>query len=217
MADNVSTAVDQDGEFDDWLELYTNSTETLNLDGLYLSEDSSDLLAWEFPDGLTLTPDSYLIIWCDKDLDQDGLHADIKFSASGESAILSYADGTIIEDITFGEQEEDIGYGRVPNGTGDFVIKNPTFGIDNETILAVNDVTTALNITLYPNPTKDMLNIRSAFAEINSVRVSSVLGRLLFNNIYDASTQLELDFSGYEKGIYFVTINNETTYRVIKK
>lgn len=217
MADNVSTVTDQDSEYDDWLELYNNSTETLSLDGLYLSDDPTDLLAWEFPDGLTLAPDSYLIIWCDKDLDQDGLHADVKFSASGESAILSYADGTIIEDITFGEQEEDMGYARVPNGTGEFVIKDPTFGIDNETILSIDDNTIELSVTLYPNPTTRILNIKSTTAEINSVRVSSVLGQLLFSNSYNGSTQLQLDVSGYERGIYFVTINDKTTYKVIKK
>src|SRR5690606_32662758 len=42
MASNVTTVVDQDGEYDDWLELYNNSTETLSLDNLYLSDDPTD-------------------------------------------------------------------------------------------------------------------------------------------------------------------------------
>ena len=123
MASNTTTAADQDGEFDDWLELYNNSSQTVSLDNLYLSDDPTDLLAWQFPSGITIAPNSYLIVWCDKDDDQAGLHADLKFSSGGESAILSYADGTVIENITFGVQTEDMGYARVPNGTGSFVIQ----------------------------------------------------------------------------------------------
>ena len=58
MASNTATVADQDGEFDDWIELYNNSSQTVSLDNLYLSDDATDLLAWQFPTGVTLAPDS---------------------------------------------------------------------------------------------------------------------------------------------------------------
>lgn len=216
MADNESTITDQDGEYDDWIELYNNSSETLSLDGLYLSDDPDDLLVWGFPDGLTLAPDSYLIVWCDKDLDQDGLHADIKLSTGGESAILSYADGTIIENIEFGEQETDMGYARIPNGTGDFIIKDPTFGVNNETILNVTSYDTELSVSYYPNPTNDILHIETSEEAITSVKVYSVLGQLLFTEGYTNSSYVEVNFSGFSKGTYFVTINEGTVIKILK-
>ncbi|SRX54332.1 hypothetical protein AEQU1_01341 [Aequorivita sp. CIP111184] len=216
MADNETVIADQDGEYDDWIELYNNSNATVSLDGLYLSDDPTDLLQWAFPDGLTLAPDSYLIVWCDKDLDQDGLHADIKFSAGGESAILSYADGTIIENIEFGQQETDLSYSRIPNGTGDFIIKQATFGINNEIILGTDsfDVESALNY--YPNPTKSVLNITNPNGGITSVKVISILGQILFSQAYNNSSLVEVDFSAFAKGTYFVSVNENTVIKILK-
>lgn len=216
MADNETTAADQDGEFDDWLELYNNSAETLSLDGLYLSDDASDLLKWEFPDGLTMAPNSYLIIWCDGDLEQTGLHADVKFSANGESAILSYSDGTIIENITFGEQETDLSYSRIPNGTGDFIIKDPTFGYDNELILAVDSFDALAALQYYPNPTNNLLTIENPSAAITSVRVQSVLGQVLHSESFNSSSPIQLDFSGFSEGMYLVTINDTKVIKILK-
>ena len=216
MASNETTASDQDGEFDDWIELYNNSTETLSLDGLYLSDDPDDLLQWAFPDGLTLDPDSYLIVWCDKDDDQDGLHADIKFSADGENAILSYADGTVIESVEFGEQETDMGYARIPNGTGDFIIKQATFGINNEIVLEVDFNNLEEQIVYYPNPVTNVLNIENNAGLISTIKVHSVMGQLLYEQLYTTSSLIAIDMSTYAKGTYFFTMNDNTVIKILK-
>ncbi|MCI2228067.1 CotH kinase family protein [Polaribacter sp. MSW13] len=215
MASNETTITDQDGEYDDWLELYNNSSETLSLDNLYLSDDPDDLLVWKFPEGLTIAPDSYLIVWCDKDDDQEGLHADIKFSAGGESAILSYADGTIIENITFGAQTDDMSYARNPNGTGNFVIQAPTFGVNNDTALSTETIGLDLNVSFYPNPIQSTLNIESNMNPIQSLKVSSLLGQVLYYKKSVNKTKTEIDFSSFSKGVYFVTINNSKVVKVI--
>ncbi len=216
MASNETNTADQDGEFDDWLELYNNSDETVSLDGLYLSDDPDDLLVWEFPDGLSLAPDSYLIVWCDKDEDQEGLHADLKFSSGGESAILSYADGTIIENIEFGEQEDDMGYARIPNGTGDFIIKQATFGINNEIVLGTESSLLTSEIVYFPNPANTVLNIENREGRITSVEAHSVLGQLLFSETYSTSSLISIDVSSFSKGTYFFTINNSQVIKVLK-
>lgn len=217
MADNETVVADQDGEYDDWLELYNNSSETLSLDNLYLSDDPTDLLAWKFPDGLTIAPDSYLIVWCDKDEEQDGLHADLKFSSGGESAILSYADGTIIENITFGEQTTDMAYARNPNGTGDFVIQTPTYGINNETTMSTQEVGTTISFNIYPNPVEDVLVIQTAKEIIESVNIFNANGQLVKKYKDLSSNEITLSLTDLSKGIYFVFINNQTVKKVIKK
>ena len=215
MASNATTAADQDGEYDDWVELYNNSAATVSLDNLYLSDDPTDLLAWAFPSGITIAPDSYLIVWCDKDEDQAGLHADLKFSSGGESAILSYADGTIIENITFGPQTEDMGYARVPNGTGSFVIQEPTFNIDNETVLGTNDYTT-LQSSIYPNPVTNTLTINNT-AFIKSIKIYNIQGQLLkSNSFYNDEKNIHLDVSLLNKCVYFISINNTKVNKLIK-
>jgi hypothetical protein len=215
MASNETTVTDQDGEYDDWLELYNNSSETLSLDNLYLSDDPTDLLIWQFPTGLTIAPNSYLIVWCDKDEDQVGLHADIKFSAGGESAILSYADGTIIENITFGAQTDDMSYARVPNGTGSFVIQGPTFNANNET-LSVENFSFEDTLKVFPNPTSNLLTIQNSSMNIERISIYNIQGQLLFQNNYNNSNRIELDFASYSKGVYLVNVNNNTTLKVIR-
>jgi spore coat protein CotH len=217
MASNTLTAVDQDGEYDDWLELYNNSSETLSLDNLYLSDDAAALKTWQFPTGTTIEPGEYLIVWCDKDEEQEGLHADIKFSASGESAILSYSDGTIIEEITFGEQTDDISYARSPNGTGDFTLLAPTYEANNDSALSVGQIELDLDINFYPNPIQSVLNIESGVNPIQSLRVSSLLGQVFLAKENVNETKTEIDFSSFSEGIYFVTINNSKIIKVIKQ
>ena len=215
MASNTATVADQDGEFDDWIELYNNSSQTVSLDNLYLSDDATDLLAWQFPTGVTLAPDSYLIVWCDKDEEQTGLHASLKLSSGGESAILSYSDGTVIENISFGAQTEDMGYARIPNGTGNFVIQTPSFNANNQSVLQT-ETETILESNLYPNPVKNHLTIESTKV-VKSVKVYSIQGQLLKTKLFEGiDATVNVDLSQLSTGIYFLSVNNSKGKKFVK-
>jgi hypothetical protein len=131
LADNGSTIADQDGEYDDWIELYNNTGQDISLTGVLLSDDYAEPYTWSFPDTIIAAND-YLIVWADKDDEQEGLHADLKLSKSGEEIILSNPDTTLIDSIQFGQQFTDTTFGRYPNGTGDFQFMPPTFGAENQ-------------------------------------------------------------------------------------
>ncbi len=130
MASNSSTASDENGEFDDWVEIYNNSSESINLLGYYLSDDSSNLSKWEFPE-ITLGAGEYLTLWLDDDTEQGDNHVNFKLSASGEDLLLSNSQMSLINLVTFGEQISDMSFGRSPNGTGDFKTLTPSFGASN--------------------------------------------------------------------------------------
>lgn len=130
MADNENTIFDQDGEYDDWIELYNHSSSTFELEGFYLSDDAAEPEMWAFPDTNILAGD-YLIIWADKDAEQVGLHANLKLSSSGESLFIFDSEMNVIDEVTFYEQKADTSYGRYPNGTGDFSEMIATFGEEN--------------------------------------------------------------------------------------
>ncbi|MDP3441674.1 MAG: hypothetical protein Q8T08_02335, partial [Ignavibacteria bacterium] len=49
MADNKTAVTDQDGQYDDWIELFNNSSAAINLNGYYLSDNASDPTKWMFP------------------------------------------------------------------------------------------------------------------------------------------------------------------------
>ena len=48
VASNESVVADQDGEFDDWIELYNKSDQDVDLSGWYLSDNSDNFENIEF-------------------------------------------------------------------------------------------------------------------------------------------------------------------------
>jgi len=86
LASNDSTMPDQDGEYDDWIELYNNSDHDIDVNGYFMSDLATDIPMWQFPDTI-IAAKSYLIIWADGDTQQQGLHANFKLSASGETLV----------------------------------------------------------------------------------------------------------------------------------
>jgi hypothetical protein len=217
MAQNTATITDANGEYEDWFELYNTTSTTLSLDNLYATDTATNLLKWEFPSGLIIAPYSYLTVWADEDLTQAGIHANFKFSTTGESALLSYPDGTIIETVTFGQQTPDMGYARIPNGTGNFVIQSPTFNANNQTLSSQDFEISKQHLTYSPNPTTEMVSIKNGLSPINSVSVYSVQGQLLLENTYSNQNEIVMDLSHYTKGIYFVVVNQTTTLKLIRK
>ena len=131
MALNTLTVADQDGEFDDWIELYNTSDETVDISGYFLSDDDNNTTKWKIPAGTTIKGKGYIIIWADSDLKQAGLHADFKLSADGEEVILSLPDATQSDRIEYPMNTLEQSYSRVPDGTGDFTWKSASFGTTN--------------------------------------------------------------------------------------
>ena len=124
MASNSITIADDEGEFDDWVELYNLSNHPIVLDGLYLSDNPNNLTKWQFPAiQLEIPRADYLMVWCDEDESQLALHTNFKLSAGGEFVIITATNGTDIVDlIEFDALGTDVSYGRFPDGTGEWVI-----------------------------------------------------------------------------------------------
>jgi len=121
LASNDAAYADENGGFDDWFELYNGTEAAINIGGMYVSDDLTDLTNWQIPDtDSTLTivqPGEFLLIWADEEIDQGVLHVNIKLSGDGEDIALTDADGTtIIDSYTFGVQTTDVSKGRSPDG-----------------------------------------------------------------------------------------------------
>lgn len=119
MASNQTTLEDPDepGEFPDWIELYNRSDSTIDLSGLYLSDDPLEPAKWQFAPGTLIDAGGHLLVHADDDGTQGGLHTNFQLSRNGETLLLVDRDGTtILDSVTFGVQLEDIAYGRYPDG-----------------------------------------------------------------------------------------------------
>jgi len=121
MASNNNNIQDSQQQYDDWIEIYNYGEDTVDIGGLYLTDNLSDPVKWQIPvDNPALTtvePAGHLLIWADGDTSDPGLHANFKLDADGEEIALFKSDGTtMIDSVIFGEQTSDISYGRYPDG-----------------------------------------------------------------------------------------------------
>lgn len=131
MAINNTIIADQDGEYDDWIELFNLKPEAVDLTGFYLSDSKSNRAKWQFPYGTSISGNGYLIIWADKDTTQTGLHTNFKLSSAGENLILSDHDLLTVDKVEYPPQILELSYSRYPNGIGSFIWANPTFNGTN--------------------------------------------------------------------------------------
>ncbi|UCF95854.1 MAG: CotH kinase family protein [Spirochaetaceae bacterium] len=124
LALNSRSIADPQGEFDDWIELYNRGDSTVDLSGMYLSDRAAEPRKWMFPRGTTIPPRGFLVVWADEDgEDKQGIHANFKLSGNGEQLLLIDTDirgNRVLDSIDFGYQRQDISYGRLPDGSGEF-------------------------------------------------------------------------------------------------
>jgi hypothetical protein len=123
VADNqLGTLVDAEGNHSDWLELWNSGASAVNLNGWYLTDNSSDLRAWQFPvttPAVNIAAGGRLVIFCsgmERKLDAAKLHTNFKLSKSAGSYLaLVRPDGLTVEHAYNGypQQVQDIAYGLV--------------------------------------------------------------------------------------------------------
>jgi hypothetical protein len=138
MASSTTCCPDDDGEtdaFDDWIEIYNASEGTVDLSGMYLSDNLSDPFKSKIPNSVTIPAGGFMIFWADEQGNQGPLHMNFKLSKSGEAAGLYYIDGRRIDDKTFSDQDDNKSFGRSGNETGNeatwIQFTSPTPGAPN--------------------------------------------------------------------------------------
>ncbi|MBD3582808.1 leucine-rich repeat domain-containing protein [Flavobacterium selenitireducens] len=81
-------------------------------------------------------------------------------------------------------------------------------------LLGTPDVDQDDTISVYPNPTQSILNIKSAF-HISKVEVFDIQGRILQTNILDENAA-SVDLSSRATGIYFIRIHTGSGEKIVK-
>lgn len=147
IAANDMGYIDEQGEYEDWLEIYNAGSESINLAGLYLTDTLSNPTKWRIP-SLEIAAGGFLVFFCDEDQEQGDRHTNFKLSQGGESIGLFSFDGvTALDTVTYDEQTANISYGRCPDGgtswrflgTGSPGASNNTMCDSNGMILSLDD------------------------------------------------------------------------------
>jgi hypothetical protein len=212
VASNETSALDQNGESDDWIELYNTTSNPIDLSGMYLTDDALDLMLWSFPAATTIPANGYLIVWADNDVFQSGLHASFKLNASGELVILS--NGAVFHDqVGFGVQTTDVAYARCPDGGSTFAYVTPTYGVTNNCFANVENV--RFEVRVYPNPFDDQLTIELDEQLTTTVRITDLNGKMLVQDNLNVQ-EWTISTSDWANGMYIVTLENERGMKSLK-
>ena len=216
-ATNTSIQSDQNGEFDDWIELYNNTSSPIVLDGYHLSDASNNLTKWTFPNGTTINANGFLVVWADNDTTQTGFHTNFKLSATGEALYLTDPSAGLLDETTFGAQTTDVTWGRYPNGTGLFTAMNPTFSNYNSNWpISVNELSTEeTDFNIYPNPANQSVTIDFNTIENQTLYIYTILGNLVYQTEIN-KTAFQLNVSDWSKGIYLVKTKNKVKKLVLR-
>ena len=135
QASNQSTIADEDGDFEDWIELFNAGGEPVDLGWYGLSDDYERPFRWVIPQGVSIAPGEYLLIWASgKDrTDPDGeLHTGFSIDQDGEEILLTHYNGERVDEVPPTRIPSGYSYGRYPDGTGDwYFFDAPTPGAPN--------------------------------------------------------------------------------------
>lgn len=135
ITSNSEVITDEDGSYEDWVELYNGTNANINLNGYGLS-DNANLHQWVFPAKI-MAPGEYLLVWCsDKNRVNSNapLHTNFKISSGGETIRLTDNAGNPVDVAAAMVVPQNYTYGRSPNGTGGFkIFAEPTPGAANTT------------------------------------------------------------------------------------
>ena len=120
--DNLTGITNAAGERAPWLELYNPSASTAALEGLYLSNDYTNLSAWSFPPGAVIAPGEFKVVFADgrSDLSTTAeLHTSFSIGRSTGSLALSrlyMGDPQVLDYIDYTNLAPNHSYGSVPDG-----------------------------------------------------------------------------------------------------
>ncbi|MEN8735888.1 MAG: CotH kinase family protein, partial [Akkermansiaceae bacterium] len=140
MASNDAVIADEDGDFEDYIEIFNPTSSPLDLAGHYLACNENSPLRWQFPSpagGIPIQPGESIVVFASgKDRKPFGgpYHTDFGLSASnGEDLLLSNSNGVVLD------SHLDWGRQRLNASAG--------WGLDQETGLV-----SALRYFLDPTP-----------------------------------------------------------------
>ena len=131
MTHNKRILYDNYGNYFDWIEIHNKSNDDYILEGLYLTDDTTNLKKYLIPK-TELTKDNYLIIYlAGKTVNYDnGIYANFSLSDNDETIIISNGE-KIIDKVEVVSLLDNLSYGKTKEGWKYFV--TPTPGYANTT------------------------------------------------------------------------------------
>lgn len=221
-ASNTSTVTDENGEFDDWIEIFNGADVPQDLAGLYITDEVTNTFKHQFPSGENATiieAGGFKLVWADNSPAQGALHTNFTISASGEFVGLYNITGEVIDSISVPSLGPDQSYGRTDELSTDWVIFEAGLTTpDASNATSSIGVTESISGKIFPSPANHSFNISiSGEAENLNIHVFDISGRIIYSGSTGSNSLLNIDCSSWSNGTYLVRIgkNNLRTFSKI--
>lgn len=200
----ASNGTYENGHAYDWVELYNNGSKTMDLSGFFLSDSENKPQKWSFPEGTKLKAGEYLTVFCtgDSTLSKGKnrtFYADFKLSSSGETLLLSDAEGNLIQKLELPPQYGCVSYGLASDGVTYVYLETSTRNAQNKTDVGMHRV-----------DTPEIQTVSGFYQESVTVQVSAPLNAALHYTL-DGETPSAKDLIFPANGL---TLHETATLRV---
>jgi gliding motility-associated-like protein len=131
------------GNLSDWVELKSNSTVSVNMNGYYLSDDPLNLYKWPFPSNFTMGPGTYRTIFLSgkntvvSTPNGPEHHANFSIDQCKRRKLILSNNGNIRDSVAVirmqeGHSRARVGYTAAGNGAGEWrIFPTNSFGVQN--------------------------------------------------------------------------------------
>lgn len=136
LSSNAKYAVETDGKFYDWIELYNQSDKAVDLSGYGLTDNTKNPVKWRFSQ-TSIDPGEYLVVLAagsdrPAETEQDSyIHTNFNLSKNGEVLALFDNTGKMVDKLLLGVLPQNVSYGRENGREGFFYFTDPTPGLPN--------------------------------------------------------------------------------------
>ncbi|MEE9431727.1 MAG: lamin tail domain-containing protein [Melioribacteraceae bacterium] len=227
QASNTKTIADDFGEFEDWIEIYNASEKSININGLYITDNFENLTKYKLHSSAAgksiIKAKGFYLLWADENSKQGNNHLNFKLSSKGEQiALVSVVenDTTIIDSISYTALGKDISYARIDDGGNEwktFTESTPGYSNDPTTDIVINNIVERFSLSQnYPNPFNPLTTINYSIPEVTTnisssvnvvLKVYDVLGREVMILVNEAKPtgnyKVQFNASSLASGIYY--------------
>jgi hypothetical protein len=108
----------------------------------------------------------------------------------------------------------DQGFARVPNGTGNFIIQDPTFSGNNNLVSLPENIVAVTGLYVFPNPATDFIHVRVTGINAVDLEMNDAAGRTVVSRKVMGETIIETQ--NLSPGMYMIRVQDNVKKIMVK-